>query len=332
MCHYEDSILLPKVTSVLLIGQVRAIRVLCAVAETGSFSAAARLLDVTQSAVSQHVAALESVVGMPLVQRGTRPLELTQAGATLVRHGTAIVAQLDGAEQVLGEIAGRLALRLRLGSFPTALVSFVGDALVRLRQQSPGVVLTVIDDHMQQLVPRLQSGELDLAVVYEHPALADEQLKGLVRTDLFDDPFRVLLAAGHPRAGGAGPLSLTALAGERWIGGRAGSSWFRIVRHACRSAGFEPRAVLSTDDYRAVQAFVAADLGVAVVPGLAATHPLPGIVVRDLVAAPARRVSVARLTGEPVAPQLRLMTDLLVDVTAIRRRPNRSGPAAQPRP
>lgn len=315
----------------LLIGQVRAIRVLCAVAETGSFSAAARRVDVTQSAVSQHVAALESVVGMPLVQRGTRPLELTQAGAALVRHGTVILAQLDGAEQVLGEIAGRLALRLRLGSFPTALVSFVGDALVRLRQQSPGLVLTVIDDHMQQLIPRLESGELDLAVVYEHPALADEQLARMVRADLFDDPFRVLLAAGHPRARGTGPLALSALAGERWIGGRAGSSWFRIVRHACRSAGFEPRTVLSTDDYRAVQAFVAAGLGVAVVPGLAATHPLPGVVVRALIAAPVRRVSVARLAGDPVAPQMRLMTDLLVEVTALRRRSDRSGPAARPR-
>ena len=79
----------------MLIGQVRAIRVLCEVGAQGSFSLAARELGMTQSAVSQHVAALERAVGLPLVDRGTRPLELTGAGAVLVRHGRAVTAQLE---------------------------------------------------------------------------------------------------------------------------------------------------------------------------------------------------------------------------------------------
>lgn len=303
----------------LLIGQLRGIRVLCAVADTGSFSAAARAVGLTQSAVSQHVAALEGAVGLPLVQRGTRPLELTEAGAALVRHGTRVLTQLEAAEQTLGEIGDRLASRLRLGSFPTALVSFVGHALVRLRHLRPDLTLNVVDDHQQGLLPRLHSGELDLAVVYGHPTLTSAGADSLTRVQLFSDPFRVLLPIGHPRAAG-GLVPLGALAGETWIGGRAGAAWFRIVQHACRAAGFDPRAVLATDDYRAVQAFVAAGLGVAVVPGLAAERPLPGVVVRDLVAGPVRQVSVARLVGEPVLPQVRLMTELLTEVTAARRR------------
>jgi DNA-binding transcriptional LysR family regulator len=150
----------------------------------------------------------------------------------------------------------------------------------------------------------------------------------LTRVELFDDPFRVLLPAGHPRAAGAGPIPLATLADETWIGGRTGSVWFRIVRHACRGAGFEPRTVLATDDYRAVQAFVGAGLGVAVVPGLAAERPLPGVVVRELVAAPVRRVSAARPVGDPVLPQVRLMTDLLIEATAGRRTGGRSSTAA----
>jgi len=314
---------------VLLIGHVRSVRVLCAVAESESFSAAARSLGLTQSGVSQHVATLEKVVGLPLVQRGSRPPELTEAGAALARHGRAVLAQLEGAEQVLGEIGQRRALRLRLGSFPTALLSFVGHALVRLRQRSPALALTVIDDHMQRLVPRLASGELDLALVYEHPALTDEALQRLTRVALFDDPFRVLLPTGHPQARVDALSSVTALAGERWIGGRPGSSWFRIVQSACRSAGFEPRTALTTDDYRAVQAFVAAGLGVAVVPGLAAAHALPGIVVRDLVTAPYRTISVARLADEPILPQAQLMTDLLVETTVGRRGDARTGARAR---
>lgn len=301
----------------LLIGQVRAIRVLCQVADSGSFAAAARALGMTQSAVSQHIGALEGVVGLPLVQRGTRPIELTEAGAALVRYGTVMLTQLDGAEQTLGEIGGRLAGRLRLGSFPTALVSFVGEALVRLRTQRPALQLTVVDEHMQGLVPRVESGELDLAVVFDHhQGLPGKVLGGLSHVTLFDDPYRALLPVGHRYATTTGHLSLRALAGDPWIGGRTGSTWFRIVQHACRTAGFEPTTILATDDYRAVQAFVAAGLGVAVVPGLAAGHPLPGIVVRELQSAPSRRISVARLPGEPVLPQVRAMTDILVDVTA----------------
>jgi len=110
---------------VKLIGHLRGIRVLCEVAARGSFSAAAQALGLTQPAVSQHVAAQERQAGLPLIQRGTRPAELTQASAALVRHGTAINARLDSAEQELAEIAGRRAGRLRFGSFPTALTTFV---------------------------------------------------------------------------------------------------------------------------------------------------------------------------------------------------------------
>ena len=121
----------------MLIGQVRGIRVLGEVAAQGSFSAAARVLGMTQSAVSQHIASLEREAGLQLVERGTRPLELTEAGAALARHGRAITAELDHAEQALEEIAGRRAGRLRLGSFPTALTTFVPSALARLRSENP---------------------------------------------------------------------------------------------------------------------------------------------------------------------------------------------------
>ena len=188
--------------------------------------------------------------------------------------------------------------------------------------------LRELDAQPVPVMPRLVNGELDLAVVYEHPVVPGEGSDRLTRVDLFDDPFRVLLPTGHPRAAGPGPIPLTALADEVWIGGRPGSAWFRIVRHACRAAGFEPGTVLATDDYRAVQAFVGAGLGVAVVPGLAAERPLPGVVVRDLITAPVRRVSAARPVGDPVLPQVRLMSDLLVEATAGRRSEHRPPAAA----
>jgi DNA-binding transcriptional LysR family regulator len=134
---------------------------------------------------------------------------------------------------------------------------------------------------------------------------------------LFDDPYRAVLPAGHRLARTRGMLRLTDLADETWVGGRVGSAWFRILQQACRAAGFEPRTMLATDDHRAVQSFVAAGLGVAVVPGLAASHPLEGVVVRELARpAPTRRVAVARLPGEPVAPPVVAMTQILREQTS----------------
>src|SRR6478736_1097465 len=113
---------------------VRRLRVLSEVAAHGSFSAAGEALTLTQSAVSQHVAALEREVGLPLVERGTRPVQLTDAGFALTRHAAGIFARLDGAEQELAEIAGRRHGRLRFGCFPTVLATLMPPAFARFRR------------------------------------------------------------------------------------------------------------------------------------------------------------------------------------------------------
>jgi DNA-binding transcriptional LysR family regulator len=198
---------------------VRRVRVLAEVAAEGSFSAAGRALTLTQSAVSQHVAALERELGQTLVVRGTRPLELTEAGDALVRHATGIFARLDGAEQELDEIAGRRHGRLRFGAFPTALATIVPPAFAHFRRHHPDVTLAVVDEHLQRLIPRLEAGELDLALIYDHEVLTDIAKRDLERTPLLDDPFQVVLPTGHPLARLRRPLELGDLSGEPWIGG-----------------------------------------------------------------------------------------------------------------
>ena len=297
-----------------LIGHVRALRVLCELATHGSFSAAAEALGLTQSAVSQHIAGLERQTGLPLVERGTRPVALTDAGHALLRHGRAITARLDNAEQELAEIAGRRGRRLRFGSFPTALTTFVPTALAQLRSRQPATALTVVDDHLQGLLPRLTDGELDLAVIYDNDALGGPGFAG-GQVHLFDDTFQAVLPRGH-RAAGARTLELSDLAEEAWVGGRPGSAWFAIVRHSCRAAGFDPRVSLTSDDYRAVQAFVAAGLGVAVIPGLAVARAPAGVEVRPLrVGAPVRRISVAYPDSAYQPPAVHEMITILERVT-----------------
>jgi DNA-binding transcriptional LysR family regulator len=287
---------------------VRRLRVLSEIARRGSFSAAADALSLTQSAVSQHIAALEREVGMTLVERGMRPVELTEAGHALTRHAVGILARLDGAEQELGEIAGRRRGRLRFGSFPTALVTIVPPAFARFRRRHPDVTLTVVDDHLQRLLPRLERGELDLALIYEHDVLAQVDLP---RTALLDDEYRVLLPARH-RLTRRRAVELADLAHEPWIGGAPTSAWFRIAADACRTAGFTPRVSFASDDWSAVQALVAAGLGVSLVPGLAAAHPLPGLEVRAPASgAPVRRIRAARPRDAYHGPAVTAMLDSL---------------------
>jgi DNA-binding transcriptional LysR family regulator len=273
----------------------RRLRVLREVAARGSFAAAAEALAFTSSAVSQQVAALERETGTKLVERGVRPVRLTDAGRALAAHAEAVLARLDEAEQELGEIAALRRGRLRLASFPTAIATLVPRAVMRFSRRHPEVELTVVDDHLQGLLPRLERWELDLALVYEHDALQASAVD-LERTHLMDDPFDLIVPGGHRLARRAG-VALEELAAETWISGSQDGAYARIVGQGCRAAGFEPRVAFGSDDYNAVQAFVAVGLGVAMLPRLALTVMRPGVARVALAEAPVRRITAARLAA-----------------------------------
>jgi DNA-binding transcriptional LysR family regulator len=273
----------------------RRLRVLREVATRGSFAAAAEALAFTASAVSQQVAALERETGTRLVERGLRPVRLTDAGHALVAHAEAVLARLEEAQQELGEIAALRRGRLRLASFPTAIATLVPRAVALFSQRHPDVELTVLDDHLQGLLLRLARWELDLALVYDHEALAEPEV-ALERTHLLDDPFDLIVPDRHHLARRA-PIALEELAGETWIGGTPDGAYARIVLHSCRAAGFEPRVVFGSDDYNAVQAFVAVGLGVAMLPRLALVILRPGVARVALAEPPVRRIAAARLAA-----------------------------------
>jgi DNA-binding transcriptional LysR family regulator len=273
----------------------RRLRVLREVAARGSFSAAAEALAFTQSAVSQQVAALERETGTRLVERGVRPVRLTDAGGALLAHAEAVLARLDEAEQELAEIAGLRRGRLRLASFPTAIATLVPRAVALFSRRHPEVDLTVVDDHRQGLLPRLARWELDLALIYDHEALPEPHVE-LERTHLLDDRFDLVVPEGHPLAHRAS-VALGELAGETWLGGTPDGAYARIVLHSCRAAGFEPRVAFGSDDYNAVQAFVTVGLGVAMLPRLALAFARPGLARVALEEPPVRRIAAARLAA-----------------------------------
>ena len=257
------------------------------VANEGSFSAAARVLFLTQPAVSQQVAALEREVGGRLLDRGPGGLALTAAGRVALAHADAVAARLELADRQLTELAGAERCQLRLGAFPSALATLVPEAIARLQRIVPDAQVHVAEGPTAALAERVASGRLHLGVGFHDAALPPPDHDGCVRTELLDEPFQVALAPGH-RLAGRDRVALAELADDPWT---APSPDGAVVA-ACRAAGFEPRLVSITRDPLAIRALVVRGLAVALTPRLLASE-LAGVVVRPLAGSPPRRLVFA---------------------------------------
>lgn len=152
--------------------EARHLRVLRAVAATGSFSAAGRELGCTQPAVSQQMKALETSVGTPLLVRTGREMRLTQAGEALVRHAAGILSGLTAAEEEVAAIAGLRAGRVRLVSFPSGSSTLVPTALAALRAAHPGTRVSLEEAEPPNSVELLREGDCDIALAFRYEAAA----------------------------------------------------------------------------------------------------------------------------------------------------------------
>jgi len=296
---------------------VTRLRVLVAVARHGSVTAAARALNYAQPSVSHHIARLEAETGARLLQRAGRGVRLTDAGRLLAERAEEIIGRLDAAENELAAHVGLRQGRVRLASFPSALGTIVPRAAARLEAESPGMDLMLAEAEPPEALRMLRAGYVDVALVFRHyqqdadpgpPGLEEEGARGRL---LLDEPVHLVTRLANDLADGPpGPADLSAHAHRRWI---AGCERCRghLVRQ-CALAGFTPKIAFTTDDYVAVQALVAAGLGVTTLPGLclrAARHPG----VRAVPLPGARRHVFAMTYGEPPDPPA---TARLIEVLA----------------
>lgn len=249
---------------------VTRLRVLAAVARHGSVTAAARALRYGQPSVSHHLARLEAETGSRLVQRVGRGIRLTDAGRMLADRAEEILGRLDAAEAELAAHTGLRAGRVRLAAFPSALGTFVPKAAAAFTADHPNVELRFTEAEPPDAARLLRSGAVDVALLFSYPdtPLIDDD--GLRRVALLTEPIYLVTPAGLPGDG------LDTHATRRWI---TGCERCRIhLLRSCAAAGFTPDIAYTTDDYVAVQALVAAGLGVTTLPALALkAHPNPGV-------------------------------------------------------
>ncbi|MEV4171765.1 LysR family transcriptional regulator [Nonomuraea sp. NPDC049709] len=266
------------------------LRVLVAVARKGSLTAAAKELHYSQPSVSHHLARLEAETGAKLVQRAGRGIRLTEAGRLLAERAAEIIGRLDATAEELAAHVGLRSGRVRLAAFPSALGTFIPKAARSLAGAHPGLRLQLTETEPPEALRLLRAGRVDVAVMFRYDDTAPED-SGIHMVHLLDDPS-YLVSSGP--AGG-----LAEHAESAWIAGcdRCRSH----LLDTCEKAGFEPRIAFTSDDIVAVQALVAAGLGLTMLPGLAlAAHRHPEVEVAEVPGS--TRHVYAAVYGEPPHP------------------------------
>jgi DNA-binding transcriptional LysR family regulator len=237
------------------------------VADGTTVTEVSELEGVTQSGVSRALARLETELGTPLLQRSGRILRMTHAGAVFKHHVDAMMHQLDdgiaAVNQLLEPDTGTVAL-----AFQHSLGTWLVPYLVRsFRTAHPGVrfELTQVRDELHSAA--LADGHADLEIGTRRPHDPALQTRQLAL-----EPLRLAVPHDH-RLAGQKQLWLADVSSEPFVSLRPNSALRRLTDDLCEAAGFEPDVVFEGDDLSTVRGFVAAGLGVAVVPAPRAGSP-----------------------------------------------------------
>lgn len=266
------------------------LRVLAAVARTGSVTEAAKELHYSQPSVSHHLSRLETATGAKLIQRVGRGIRLTPEGQLLANRATEIVGRVDAASKELAAQVGLQAGRVRLAANASVLSTIVPKAAATLARAHPSIELSLLDLHPAEGLRMLRQGEVDVALIYRH---ADDPVEeeGFRLVHIVDDPIYLLSRRADD--------SLANHRHSAWIGGceRCRAELFAV----CQKEHFTPRIGFFSDDMVVVQALVAAGKGVATLPGLALqAHRNPDVQATELTSYPRQIYAVTY--GEPPDP------------------------------
>lgn len=175
---------------------IAGLRAFVAVAERQHFSSAATALGVSQSTLSQALAALEAGLGTQLVERSTRRVFLTTEGTQLLPHALAVVEAVDAFAAAAAGASDPLQATVRLGLIPTVAPYVLPTVLAGLAERLPALTLRVIEDQTERLLRLLREGALDAALI-ALPAYNP----GMTAIPIYDEDFVLALPPGHPLSG-----------------------------------------------------------------------------------------------------------------------------------
>jgi DNA-binding transcriptional LysR family regulator len=254
--------------------ELRQLQYFAAVARHRHFGRAAAELYVTQPALSQQVRRLEAELGLELLRRGPRGVELTPAGADLLARAEAIQAQVEEARAEMDRHAGvtRGVVRVAAGG---ADAPRLAEALAAFHREHPGVRLALRQGSAAEAVELIRTGSVDLAVA----ALREPDIAGVEVRALAEEPLRVIFAEDDRPAD---LVALEDLRGQTFVLAEPGTALRELVMEACQAAGFSPVPLLEVGDPWTTRVLVHAGLGISLVPLSWVQRPGPAVAVARL--------------------------------------------------
>lgn len=279
--------------------EIRVLRYVLALAEEQHFGRAAARVHVAQSALSEQLKRLETELGVRLFNRSTRRVTITEAGERFVGHARSIVASADRAAADMRAVADGHAGSVSVGFVGTATYDVLPRVAHRVRTDLPDIDLTLRGELLNPaLLTSLSSGDLDLALVRPSGALPP----GLVVEHLRAEQLVAVIPTSHPLARRR-QIALELLAEEDFVihPSSEQSSIHQHVLSACAHAGFVPRSTLEVGETATLAVFVAAGLGVALVPAPVRSLRLDGVAYVDLASTVTVDLALAR-RGSDLSP------------------------------
>lgn len=297
------------------------LRVFRAVVGSGSVQAAADNLALTSSAVSQHLSALARETGLVLFQRQGRGITPTPAGYELAAQSEEAMSQWGRLDSVVSDLREGRSGRLVVGYFASAGSAWMPNLVKRLTFEQPDLTVDLV---LTEVTSRNVTPDID--IVTDLPG--GPVRPGYRHVPLASDPYVAVVPRGHVLAARRS-VPLAELRAETWVSNDlVGNPGHKILVQACAAAGFTPRfTVQAQDHYSAIQ-FVAAEVGISVMPRLAA-RALPPEVTRLRITdpTPVREIAaLVRETGRPNPAAERLL-EMLLELNA---HPTRRGRPAAP--
>ncbi len=240
---------------------IRQLKAFVAIAESGTFTAGAVRVHVTQAAISMQIRQLENETGAQLFVRAPRKVILTEAGEKLLVRAYVILREHDAALEEMAALTGAHRGRLRIGTASSGVSgSPLPQILRELKKQHSGVEASVASGTSEQLVQQILSGELDVAFVS-----LPVEARG-VQTELLSEDSLVAIASPRHQLGKQKVVSAYALAGEKLILGERGGNTRRLIDQFFAQAGVTPKVVMELSRMAAIKRMVEEDMGVGIVP------------------------------------------------------------------
>jgi len=241
--------------------EIRQLRAFVAIAETGTFTAGALRVHVTQAAISMQIRQLETEIGARVFVRAPRHVILTEAGEQLLRRARHILREHDAALDEIAELAGAERGRLRIGSASAMVLTEQLPAVLKdLRKQHPAAEISVVSGTSEVLVDQILAGEVDIAFVS-----LPVDVRG-IKTERLSEDQLVAIASPRHRLSKQKTISAYTLAGERLILGERGGNTRRLIDQFFAQAGVTIRVAMELSRQQAIRRMVEEDMGVGIVP------------------------------------------------------------------